>query len=424
MKILLASGSGIYDNRFPETSKNQSGFGIMIRALADMLASEDDSVDIITHSNLTRGRQIGKSKLLRKTVFGLFVHAKPFYIKRALRLCKQRDISWGERARIMLGYMTGSYAEHLIKKNKYDVVHVNGIGAASTAYMYSCARTDTPFVLTLHGLISFGKEIKVSSFMRHMERNYFIENKDNDKALATVISTGIKNRLSEVAGTPLDQVNVVCNPVIKSDEQLTVPYVKEENEKIIVCVGNISENKNQRLVVDAFAKMCHDNPSEKYKLFIIGGQEENLKEHASRQGYENIVFTGALQRNMVYSYYSIADLCIMASLEEGFGLSLVEGYSFGVPCVMPSAIDAFPDLNDEKCCVPACDYEIPTFANAMHTALQNEWDHEAIKEFAIGFSQESCAKKYLSVLRRSCDLKCCPMSVHDIDRIITKSFDR
>ena len=423
MKILLASGSGIYDKRFPETSKNQSGFGIMIRALADMLTYENDSVDIITHSNLTRGRQIGKSILLPKTLLRLVIHMRPFYLRRALRLWKQKDISWGGRARILLGYMTGSYVEHLLKKTKYDVVHINGIGATSNAYMYACARTNTPFVLTLHGLISFGKEIKVSSFMRHLERNYFIYNKDNEKALATVISTGIKNRLSEVAGAPLDQVNVVCNPVIKTDEQLTVPYVKEENEKVVVCVGNISENKNQKLVVDAFAQMCRDNPTEKYKLFIIGGQEEGLKAHAAENGYENIVFTGALQRDMVYSYYSIADLCIMASLEEGFGLSLVEGYSFGVPCVMPSAIDAFPDLYDERCCVPAHDYEIATFVAAMHTALGTEWDHDVIKQYAIGFSQEMCAKKYLGVLRCAEKYKCTPMTSEDLDRIINESFD-
>ena len=63
MKILLASSSGIYDENFPETRKNVSGFGHMIRALSDMLTQNGDHVDVITQSNMTKGRSIGKERI-------------------------------------------------------------------------------------------------------------------------------------------------------------------------------------------------------------------------------------------------------------------------------------------------------------------------------------------------------------------------
>ena len=422
MKILLASGSGIYDKRFPETQKNQSGFGIMIRALADMLTAENDQVDIITHSNFSSGRDVGKAKLLPKTLFKLIIHAKPFYVIRALKLWKQKDIGWGTRARILLGYLTGSYTEHLLKKKRYDVVHVNGLGAASNAYMYACARTNTPFVLTLHGLISFGSEVKVSLFMKNLEREYFKCIKDNSVAYTTVISTGIKNRLAKVTNTPLNHVYVVCNPVLNIGSKVASVYSKQECEKIVVCVGNISANKNQKLVVDAFGKMFRDNKDSKFKLFVIGGQYEELEEYAKTNGYENIVFTGALQRDDVYGYYSVADLCVMASLEEGFGLSLVEGYSFGVPCVMPVSIDAFPDLYDEECCISAQNYEVSTFADAMYEALSREWNHDKIREYAERFSEDKCAHAYLGVLKKAQDSKSSPIGVSEIDKIVSISL--
>ena len=255
MKILLASAAGIYDNKYPETRKNQTGFGYMIRSLADMLAFEGDDVDIITQSNITKGRQIGRSRLLCKTWWKLICHAKPFYIKKAFRFCREKKSSIKNMLRLFMHMLTGSYCEYLIRKNKYDVVHINGIGLSSAAYMFACIRTNTPFVLTLHGLISFDGTVKSNRFNKKMEREFYNFTKDNEKVHSTVISTGIKNRLEDFIGIDVDGIHVVCNPIIASSLAGSSPYKKENGEKVVVCVGNISKNKNQRLVVDAFHKI-------------------------------------------------------------------------------------------------------------------------------------------------------------------------
>lgn len=420
MKILLASGNSIYDSNYSDTRREQTGFAIMIRALADMLPMEGDVVDVITQSNFTSGHKIGGSNLLPKTWLKLFLHTKPFYLRKAFKFCKYDNQPLKNKLRTILYFMTGSYTEHLIKKNKYDVVHINGIGLSSITYMYACIRTNTPFVLTLHGLISFSDGIKAGKFSKKLERQFFIQNKDNPKALSTVISTGIKKRLCSVVGKDMDTINVVCNPIIEFVGKGRSAYRKEDGEKVVVTVGNISDNKNQRLVVDAFAQMCKEHPG-KYKLFVIGGHEEQLKKYACESGFDNVVFTGTLERGDVYSYYSIADLCVMASYEEGFGLSLVEGYSFGVPSVMPSAIDAFYDLCRTECCVAAGDYGVGTFADVMYTALTKSWDHQAIKEFSEMFSEGNCAKSYLKVLRLAGNLKSAPFDMQSLDRLVSES---
>ncbi len=418
MKILLASSNGIYDKCFDDTQREQTGFAIMQRALAGMLPLFGDDVDVITHSNFTRGHKIGGSNLLKRTWVDMFMHIKPFYLKKALYFCKYDKMPLKIKLRTLMYFMTGAYTEHLIKKNRYAVVHINGIGTSSVAYMYACARTNTPYVLTLHGLISFSDEVKTSEFSKNLEREFFRFNKDNLQAISTVISTGIKNKLCGVVGADMDTINVICNPVIVSNDVLD-GYVKPANEKVIVCVGNVSTRKNQKLVVNAFAEMCSKQKNCNYKLFIIGGREEELKQYTIEKGINNVVFTGSVERGEVYSYYGIADLCIMASVDEGFGLSLVEGYSFGVPCVMPSAIDAFEDLYNEDCCVPANDYEIETFASAMEQALNKEWDKEKIKNFSKKFSEQECAKEYLSVLRKAAKFDSAPFDIQNLDDLVS-----
>lgn len=423
MKILLASSNGIYDKSFKDTSKGQTGFRIMLRALAGMLPLFGDDVDVITHSNFTRGHKIGGSNLLKRTWLDVFLHTKVFYLKKAFYFCKHEKSSLRMKLRTLLYFMTGAYTEHLIKKNRYDVVHINGIGTSAVAYMYACARTNTPYVLTLHGLISFSDEVKASEFSKKLEREFFKFNRNNLQAISTVISTGIKNKLCGVVGADMDTINVICNPVIVSND-VSDGYVKPANEKVIVCVGNVSTRKNQRLVVDAFAEMCSKQKNSNYKLFIIGGCEEELKRYTIEKGINNVVFTGSIERGEVYSYYRIADLCIMASIDEGFGLSLVEGYSFGVPCVMPSAIDAFADLYDAACCIPANDYEIETFATAMEQALTKEWDKEKIKEFSKKFSEQECAKGYLSVLRKAAEFGVAPFDISSLDNLVSICFEK
>ena len=420
MKILLASSAGIYDNRYPETSKNQNGFGIMIRSLADMLAFEGDSVDIITQSNITKGRDMGKSRLLAKTWWKLICHTKLFYIKKALHFCRQKDLSVGLKLRSFLYFMTGSYCEYLITKEKYDVVHINGIGESSVAYMYACIRTNTPFVLTLHGLISFDDTIKTQRFNKRMEREFYKFTKENPKALSTVISTGIKKRLENFLETAVDGIHVVCNPIIASSLANSEPYKKKDNEKIIVCIGNITKNKNQKLVVDSFNKLCEKYEGH-YKLFVIGKYESDLRKYAEENNIKNVVFTGGLEKNVVNDYYNIADLCVTGTLNEGFGLPLVEAYSYGVPCVMSRTIDPFPDLGDEMCCVPAESYDVNIFADAMYKALTKKWNAEKIIDFSNGFTEKTISAKYLMVLRRAAEYKEAPFNMEVMDSIIKAS---
>ena len=418
MKILLASSSGIYDASFPELTKNQSGFGYMIRSLSDMLAMEGDEVDIITQSNITRGRKIGGSTLLRKRLYDIVLGASPFYMSRGIKVATIKGLSLGTRLRILMYFATGRYMERILKRKKYDVVHINGVGHSALPLMYACARTNTPFALTLHGLISFNESVKTTKFSKLMERVYFIKNGDNDNSFSTVISTGIKRDLADAVGLPLEGMSVVCNPVIPAPMPDGAVYTKAEGERVIVCIGNVNENKNQKMVVDAFSLLM-SHRGEGYKLIIIGGGEwESLRDYAGEQGIGNVVFTGPVSKSEVNGYLSVADLNVCASFTEGFGMPIAEGFALGVPCILPATVHAYPDLAAPETAVAVEGYTPEQFAFAMERALDKAWDKKKIIEFSGEFTERSCAHKYLTVLRRAAERGVCHLTVDLLDEML------
>lgn len=419
MRILVAASTGIYDAAYPETRKGNTGFGHMVRAIAVMLATEENEVDVLTQSNFTNGRKIGRATLYKKKYSDLFRHFKPFYFFKAIGHAFRREYRLGLKARVFLYCMTGSYCEYLIRKNKYDVVHINGIGVSSLPFLYACARTNTPYVLTLHGLISFDESVHTDRFSKNLEKAFVLEMKKNPDMLCTVISSGIKKRIVNFCGAEdIPGIRVVCNPIIETSE--TPAPVKKESKYVIVVIGNVTEGKNQRLVVDSF-RILRPEIREQSRLYIIGGNENSLREYVEKEKVENVVFTGSVSRGTVNAYLDIADLCVVAAVNEGFGLSIVEAYSHGVPVVMPDGIDAFDDVFEDCSAAVAKEYTPECFAETIASALKKSWNKDEILEVGKRFTMASRSEKYLSVLSEAATKHSCSLTVDEVSEIDEKA---
>ncbi len=190
----------------------------------------------------------------------------------------------------------------------------------------------------------------------------------------------------------------------------------------VLCVGNISVNKNQKMLVDAF-KILDRNILQKAILIVIGGNEEELKAYTEENKIEKVYFTGSLSKKDVYSYIEKADLIFMSSLNEGFGLPVVEGYSYGVPAVIPVGVDAYYDLYSDDVCISVNEYTPEAFAEAIKKAYEKQWDNKKIIEFSKEFSMENCSKKYLAFLREGASLDKSPVTRDELKKLII-SCDR
>lgn len=109
----------------------------------------------------------------------------------------------------------------------------------------------------------------------------------------------------------------------------------KEEEKIILCVGELLPNKNQSMLIDAMKNVTQKFPEAKVILAGNGPEKENLEKRAIENGVEEkIVFLGYC--TTLEKYQKIADVSVSCSKREGLGLNLIEAMLSGNPIVATS----------------------------------------------------------------------------------------
>lgn len=105
-------------------------------------------------------------------------------------------------------------------------------------------------------------------------------------------------------------------------------------DKIMVYVGRIAEEKNITEIISLFPKVMHKVKNA--KLLIVGGGPELqfLKHQVTEKNLDtHIIFTGMVQPDEVYKYYNLGDIFVTASTSETQGLTYLEALSSGCPVV-------------------------------------------------------------------------------------------
>jgi D-inositol-3-phosphate glycosyltransferase len=149
-----------------------------------------------------------------------------------------------------------------------------------------------------------------------------------------------------------------------------------DGERIILFVGRIEPLKGIDILISAAAQL-HDD--ENFQVLIVGGdgraeeQVRQLREHAERLGVDHHVsFVGAVDHEKLPVYYNAADVCVVPSYYESFGLVAVESMACGTPVVASRVGGLTSTINDGQ-----TGYLIPwrcpePFAERLELLLDND----------------------------------------------------
>jgi len=152
--------------------------------------------------------------------------------------------------------------------------------------------------------------------------------------LVITLSNFVKKNLVDIYDVSPDKIKVIPPGVEKknhSPEQLQ--EIKDKfnlnNKKIALMVGRLSEEKNPESLIKAF-KHVNSNAT----LLIVGGEQKKineLKQLVKELEIKNeVIFTGWQNAS---PFYEIADVYVLPSFSESFGLVLLEAMITGVPCI-------------------------------------------------------------------------------------------
>jgi glycogen(starch) synthase len=102
---------------------------------------------------------------------------------------------------------------------------------------------------------------------------------------------------------------------------------------MIFFAGRLEYEKGVQTVLDALPLVLEEMPV-RFIVAGIGTHEETLREHARRDGLDGLVeFTGFVSDEELRMYYGAADLAVVPSLYEPFGMVALETMAAGTPCI-------------------------------------------------------------------------------------------
>ena len=151
----------------------------------------------------------------------------------------------------------------------------------------------------------------------------------------------MRRHVADVFGMPASKVTAIANGIDPSDLQ-TVPdlprlrarYARPD-ERLILLVGRLVYEKGFHLALDALPGLVDRLGNVRFLIAGSGTAEAELKEQAERLGLmEHGSFVGWTGDDELHSLYRIADLCLVPSIYEPFGLVALEAMASGCPCIV------------------------------------------------------------------------------------------
>jgi glycogen(starch) synthase len=153
----------------------------------------------------------------------------------------------------------------------------------------------------------------------HYMRGHVADVYDIDEQRITVIPNGID---------PAD-----LHPVADLDE-LRARFAAPD-ERLVLLVGRLVYEKGFQLALDALPRVIRKPGRVRFLVAGSGTHEAQLKKQARKLGLmRHGTFMGWIGDDVLHSLYRIADLCVVPSIYEPFGLVALEAMASGCPCIV------------------------------------------------------------------------------------------
>lgn len=151
--------------------------------------------------------------------------------------------------------------------------------------------------------------------------------------LVIAVSGMLKQRLVERYGVPEGKIRVIHNAVEGHVEESTETIRKED--RVVLFLGRVTLQKGPDYFLEAAAKVAGLMPDVKFVIAGTGDMLPRMIERAAELGIGNrVIFTGFVSRDEGDRLYRMADLFVMPSVSEPFGIVPLEAMRQGTPVII------------------------------------------------------------------------------------------
>jgi glycogen(starch) synthase len=221
-------------------------------------------------------------------------------------------------------------ATEIARQEQFDVVHAHDWMTFPAGLAVSAAK-GVPLVVHVHSTEFDRSGVNVDT------RIYDIERRGMHGAMKVIaVSLLTKNIVAHHYGIDPGKVEVVYNAVEVNgngfDEE---KYKIHTDEKIVLFLGRITMQKGPEYFLAAAKKVLEVMDNVKFVMAGSGDMIRRTIEMAAAMGIgHKVLFTGFLRGPDVERVFKMADLYVMPSVSEPFGIAPLEAMSHDVPVIV------------------------------------------------------------------------------------------
>ncbi|WP_213525967.1 glycosyltransferase family 1 protein [Paenibacillus sp. J31TS4] len=240
--------------------------------------------------------------------------------------------------------------KRLIRKNNYDIIHVNMLSAAYISPLLAAKRCGVKCIIA-HSHNSSSPPGILRKFLHYLNRRNVKRYANYHLACSNVAGDWLfgKVRLKTNKSKPL-----LINNAIESEKFQFNPNTRRDiravlgikDKFVIGHVGRFSEQKNHEFLIDIFKDIIIRKSNSVLLLIGKGDMEERIRKKVISLGLEgSVLFLG--ERSDIHTIMQAMDVFVLPSLYEGLPVVAIEAQASGLKCFLSDSIARDSDITGD-----------------------------------------------------------------------------
>lgn len=282
---------------------------------------------------------------------------------------------------------------------KADIAVVDGLlGGTSPKFMEAVSQKMPTVALIHHPLcLENGLDKQTAQKLKALEH----QGLEFTSSLITTSPTTSKT-VSGLFGYAINKIHTVL-PGVERGNISTGSQTECIN---LLCVGSIIERKGHKVLLQALSELKALN----WKLDCIGSTNfdpklyDKLKNIIAEEGLsKKVIFHGAVDEAVIQKAYESADVFVLPSLFEGYGMAYAEAIVRGIPVIGTTA-GAIPETVPDACGILVEPENVKELAQALeqlitNTKLREQYKKKTLKAEPSFPTWESSANQFIEILK-------------------------
>jgi glycosyltransferase involved in cell wall biosynthesis len=295
----------------------------------------------------------------------------------------------------------------------YDLVHIHALFSfATTAGAFWATRRCVPYLVRPLGVLNTWGIRNRRPFLKRLSLRW-IERRILANAAAVHFTSERERGEAELVARGIRSV-VIPNPVatLKTIDQkpgteaLLSKYPELAGKRIVLFLSRVDPIKGLDLLLDGFAKIRAARPDA--MLVMAGNGDEvfasRLREQAQQLGIQrDVIWAGFLEGKEKQAAFAAADVFVLPSYSENFGVAVVEAMASGLPVIISDQVGIHCEVAEAKAgLVVRCD--VNEVSNGVVRMLSDGEERRQMSRNALllakKFSPEVVSEKLIEVYQR------------------------